>query len=364
MRPNTRLTVRLGPWLAARARRSVTTTSSAASNRDSQTFRLPDGRLLGFAEYGCPDGKPLLYFHGYPSSRFEAKPVDDLARKMGVRFISLERPGFGLSSPQPHRRLLDWPVDVERFAKDKGLDRFAVMGLSGGGPYALACAYALPRGMLTAVGLFASGPQWKAGAHRMTLTRRLTKHMANSWPATLRVTVDAMIRTMRWIAARDVARRRLDRWFARLLAKGQEKPGTDEAKAKLLRSAREERERMVKIVLEEPFAQGADAAVEEARLLSDLDWGFALEDVDFDPIRIWHGSVDVNAPIEMMRWMQRKLPHGILTEFDGDSHYAMGKHIERALTELMEDDARSGRSDATDLDPRADQAHGRRQNGA
>lgn len=65
----------------------------------NQTFKLPDGRVLGFAEYGSPDGKALLYFHGYPSSRLEGKPVDDMARRRGLRFIAIDRPGFGLSSP-------------------------------------------------------------------------------------------------------------------------------------------------------------------------------------------------------------------------------------------------------------------------
>ena len=61
-----------------------------------QTFALPDGRLLGFAEYGYPSGKPLLFFHGFPTSRLEASSGDDAARRRKLRLISIDRPGYGL----------------------------------------------------------------------------------------------------------------------------------------------------------------------------------------------------------------------------------------------------------------------------
>ncbi|KAG7101183.1 hypothetical protein HYQ44_020447 [Verticillium longisporum] len=121
-----------------------------------QEFTLPDGRTLGFAEYGDPRGQPLLYFHGFPSSRLEASVMDDMARQRKIRLLALDRPGFGRSSTQPGQQILDWPTDVVAFATGQNIDRFAVMGASGGGPYALACARALPREMLTGVGLFAS----------------------------------------------------------------------------------------------------------------------------------------------------------------------------------------------------------------
>lgn len=98
-------------------------------DNSSQTFQLPDGRVLGFAEYGNPNGRPLLYFHGYPSSRIEAEAADTMAQRCGIRILSLDRPGFGLSTPQPERTLLDWPKDVQTFAHGMGLERFAVMGL-------------------------------------------------------------------------------------------------------------------------------------------------------------------------------------------------------------------------------------------
>lgn len=106
----------------------------------SFTVRLPDGRVIAAEEYGDPAGPVVLYFHGWPASRLEAGLIANLP----VRLLALDRPGYGRSSPQPGRTLLDWPRDVSDVADRLGLGRFHVVGLSGGAPYAAACAYALP----------------------------------------------------------------------------------------------------------------------------------------------------------------------------------------------------------------------------
>ena len=98
-----------------------------------KTIRLPDGRQLGYAEYGDPDGMPLLFFHGTPGSRLQAQVFDAAARDAGVRMVAPERPGHGLSDVQPKRTILAWTHDVEALADSLHLDRFAAMGISGGG---------------------------------------------------------------------------------------------------------------------------------------------------------------------------------------------------------------------------------------
>lgn len=78
----------------------------------SRVFKLNDGRKLGFVEYGNPQGKPLFFFHGWPGSRFSGKETDKAAKNIGVRIISVDRPGIGLSDFKKDRQLLDWPYDV------------------------------------------------------------------------------------------------------------------------------------------------------------------------------------------------------------------------------------------------------------
>ena len=107
-------------------------------------LRLSDGRALGYAQYGDPEGRPLFFSHGTPGSRTLAQLFDAGARRDGVRLIAPERPGFGRSDFLPDRTFADWPDDVSELADALGFDRFAVAGSSGGGPYAAACAWKLP----------------------------------------------------------------------------------------------------------------------------------------------------------------------------------------------------------------------------
>ena len=101
---------------------------------------LPDGRDLAYEEYGDPAGFPVLSFHGGLSSHLDAAPAGAAAREAGIRLVAPDRPGMGLSTFQPGRTLLDWPEDVTALAHALGIERFAVMGWSAGGPYAAVCA--------------------------------------------------------------------------------------------------------------------------------------------------------------------------------------------------------------------------------
>jgi len=103
--------------------------------------RLKDGRRLGYAKFGVSNGKPLFHFHGYPGSRLEGKLIHETAARCGVDLIAVDRPGMGFSDIKPDRSILDWPNDVIELADLIGIDRFAVEGVSGGGPYSLACAF-------------------------------------------------------------------------------------------------------------------------------------------------------------------------------------------------------------------------------
>src|SRR2546425_2732510 len=120
-----------------------TDSSLRSENSDALVLRLRDGRALGYAEYGDPAGTAVLLFHGLPGSRLSRHPDGSIVRRLGIHLITFDRPGIGLSTPQRKRRIVDWPRDVEEFADARGLDRFAVIGWSGGGPYALVTAHQL-----------------------------------------------------------------------------------------------------------------------------------------------------------------------------------------------------------------------------
>jgi len=119
---------------------------------EPQTLRLSDGRTLGYAEYGDGGGLPVLAFHGVPGARLMYRPGDEAARRAGLRLIAVDRPGFGLSTPLPGRRLEDWRSDVALLVGALRLDRFAIVAISGGGPFGVLTAAAF-RDRVCALGL-------------------------------------------------------------------------------------------------------------------------------------------------------------------------------------------------------------------
>ena len=113
--------------------------------RTNQQVKLRDGRMLGYAEYGSPDGKPVFYFHGFPGSRLDwlLTDPDNTAAEQNARIIAVDRPGMGLSDYQRGRKIADWPDDVIELANALQVDSFSVLGISGGGPYAVSCAFGI-----------------------------------------------------------------------------------------------------------------------------------------------------------------------------------------------------------------------------
>jgi pimeloyl-ACP methyl ester carboxylesterase len=122
----------------------IMTLSEQGTTEPFSTVRLRDGRAIGYLEVGNAAGLLIFHFHGHGSSRLEALVLASKAAATRVRLIALDRPGIGQSDPKPSNQLLDWPDDVAEVADQLEIARFAVEGVSAGGPYALACAYKIP----------------------------------------------------------------------------------------------------------------------------------------------------------------------------------------------------------------------------
>ena len=285
-----------------------------------RTIELSDGRRLGYAEFGDPGGAPVIYFHGWPGARVEGRLGDEAARVSGVRLIAIDRPGMGLSTFQPSRGFVDWPDDVVEVAATLGLDRFAVLGISGGGPYAAACAWKLAD-RLTSAGIVSSlAPFDVPGAiasmgRRNRLTFQLVQHLS-----VLRRIVMAR-------AAWSVSRRP-----ERILESGV--------------TAAEDRQYLnrpnVRKILGqslcEAFRAGSRGPAWEMGLYT-RPWRFRLEEIRA-PVHLWHGEQDVNAPISMGRYLAKSIPGCRATFYPGEAHL----HFVDRLPEILA--ALSARSSA------------------
>lgn len=245
-------------------------------NRDAAAadhmVRLSDGRLLSFAQYGEPDGFPILNAHGGLACRLDVASAASVARTCGVRLISPDRPGVGHSDPQPGRTILDWSRDVAELLDQLHIDRFAVMGWSLGGQYAAAVSYALPQRVTRAVIIAGSLPLSDSGAFKRlpTIDRtyiRLSRQAP--WCARLcframRLAANRTPQLYGWLAAHDLGAAD----GAVLKAEG------------FTTFAHMSRE-----ALRQP--QGV---VEEYRAMA-RPWGFAPEDIAV-PVDIWGGTDD------------------------------------------------------------------------
>ena len=132
------------------ARGVIARTPIAVHNASSKVLTLRDGRRLGYSEFGAPGGRPMLYCHGFPASRLDGQIAHEAALRLDVRLIAPDRPGFGLSDFQAKRRIVDWPRDLLELADALMIARFPLLGISGGAPYAVACAGAIPDRLTTA----------------------------------------------------------------------------------------------------------------------------------------------------------------------------------------------------------------------
>ena len=172
------------------------------------TITLHDGRRVGVKEYGDRKGKPIFQFHGAGSSRYEAAALcgaeADACARVSARLIALDRPGYGASDPLPRRTLLDYPSDVLQVADALGIGKFAVMGVSSGGCYAV--AYTIPRlqpGRLTGVGLVSSdGPHRAADAPSLVGAERTARILLRHLPF-IPALVLKMIRRMMFTSPDD-----------------------------------------------------------------------------------------------------------------------------------------------------------------
>jgi len=132
---------------------AVTTSSEPEDGgpRFEGRIGLRDGRGIGFAEYGVATGRTMFWFHGTPGGRHQVPPAARrFAAANDVRLIALERPGVGGSTPHLYDSLVDWADDVTEVAEQLGVGRFGLIGFSGGGPYALACAHRMPERVVAA----------------------------------------------------------------------------------------------------------------------------------------------------------------------------------------------------------------------
>jgi pimeloyl-ACP methyl ester carboxylesterase len=267
---------------------------------------LDGGRSLGYAEYGDPEGDPVLWFHGTPGARKQIPPdAPALAKERGIRLIGVERPGTGYSTTYAYDRIIDWAEDLEAFADGLGLRKFATVGLSGGGPYVLAACHALPERVVAGAVLGGIGPT--RGPETAPGYTRLLPLAYPFLAALRRPLAELLSATIKGI--RSVASEGYD------LYKNYISPPSDRAvlgdpamKAVFIYD------------LTTALEGGLRAPVSDVVLFG-RHWGFSLRDINV-PVRFWHGDADRIVPLSHGQFQAALVPGAELVVCPGGGHFA------------------------------------------
>ncbi|KAF2434330.1 alpha/beta-hydrolase [Tothia fuscella] len=298
-------------------------------NSSSNTFTLPDGRKLGYAQYGSLTGKPILYCHGLPGSRIEATYHDDLGKSIGARIIAIDRPGHGWSTPNPNRTLLGFVRDIERLAEHLELEFYSVMGVSGGGPSALACAFALPADKLKSVTIVVGlGPPdiGMRGA-------RWQNYAGFTWGYLYFPT------PCKWFFQREPSGRLdlTEEQRAELLLQAVSKPGAVPNEKDLVFLKDEDLLRMMMRSHSEAFTNGFDAVIQDGQLMC-KDFGFRVEDIRPDlPVHLWYAEHDIYVPPNHGVVLKERLGERATLRMEDETHASIQVNFhEEILRELVE----------------------------
>jgi len=284
---------------------------------DHGSMLTHDGRSLAYAEYGTTRGKPVFFFHGMPGSRL-FRPYDEITAGLGVRLICVDRPGYGGSTFQPGRHILDWSGDIAGLADSLEIKKFSVAGHSGGGPYVAACAFALPERVTAAAILSGAGPVETPGAAEgMSAVNRFGFKAGRYLPWTL-------WKLLIWL----IYHRRCTDPAAAMDKDSGHRPQADDEQFRLS----EVRQACVASEVE-AFRQGLRGLAWDARLLT-RSWGFPLEGIHV-PVYIWQGSMDDQATVAMARYFAGKIPGSRLTLCEGEAHLLLFPHWEEILKPLI-----------------------------
>ena len=268
------------------------------------TIVLPDGRKLGFAEFGAANGKPVFWFHGTPGARRQIPPEARLAAdERRVRLIGIDRPGVGDSTPHLYPSFRAWAHDVAAAADCLGLERFGLIGLSGGGPYVLACAHALSERVVAGAVLGgvapAVGPEAAPGG-----AVGLATHFEALF-TTLHEPLGVMLTALVW-ALRPVSSPAFN-LVARLFPPGDR-----------VVFARPEMKAVFIDDIMHGSRWGLRAPIYDVILFC-RPWGFRLRDIRV-PIRFWHGDSDHLVPLQHARHQASLVPDSKLFVRHGESH--------------------------------------------
>lgn len=284
------------------------------------------GRSVGYSEYGDPQGLPVLYCHGTPGSGIECELADQAARRHGLRFISPDRPGYGETDAAYEMGYAAWAQIIKQLLQDLGIERYAVLGISGGGPNALALA-ATDAERIVALTLVcplgqSALPELASAMHPFVqwLLRRMQQTP----------------RSLDWLLLKPIAL--IGRMLPRIAVASMRFYNGRADRPCLSRPAVVQ---LLRKSMRRAFQQGSAGGARDLRLMT-TPWDFSLERITL-PVKLWHGMADELLLPEHSHWFASQLAHPELQLVPGAGHFSLPfDHIEAIMGDLAQRCGKAG----------------------
>lgn len=283
-------------------------------------FKLPDGRMLSYEEVGPKDGEPVVFFHGTVACRLNFRYFEDLAliNRLGLRFFLIDRPGLGRSTFRPQSTMLSFAHDVALFLDGQGVDRAALFSHSCGGPFALAMAVAQPEKVKRVVIGAGPAPYQRVRAQNGVVTGKLLYALCRNQPQLAHLVLRSIWATATYAPAFMI-------WNANKAL-----PQVDQ------KSMEDRRNQQILVeICREAMRMGTKGARQDGALIYG-GWGFEPSQVNL-PVEIWHGTADVNIPIQGGEYLASHIPGAVLHQLEGEGHVSMQRHTGRMFESLLDE---------------------------
>lgn len=280
---------------------------------------LKDGRTLAYTIHGAADGIPVFLFHGNPGSRYMRHPDETIAGRLGVKLITPDRPGYGLSDFQKKRRYLDMADDIAQLADALKITQFGLMGISAGAPYVAATAYALRERVKVGAIISGVAPLDRPGGLDNVAEDYRIAYQTSRWPRPL-------LRLLMALQMRSEARNPSRAWHNVLLRANE----YDQAILQQPQFAEQ-----VRGWRGEAVRDGVRGWVHEAKMIVGK-WGIPLNAINA-PVHLWYWQYDTLTPLQMGQYYEKVLPDTTPHFMEGGGHFAFFEHWEAILTALAED---------------------------
>lgn len=267
---------------------------------------LNDGRKLGYKEYGDSNGFPVIGLHGTPGSRIWFKTDDDISKKIGVRLITIDRPGYGLSTKKKNRKISDFNNDINQLLEELKIRKFSIFGVSGGGAYALSYA-ANQNKLLFKAGIVASIFPFRKGKipKEMCKPNRIAFILARKLPWLLKYTYKKQ-------------KSLIDK-YPQLFISSIKKNISHLCKTDQKIVLNDEITQTTLLHLKEAFNINSNEAVNELRLFYN-DWNINFKTIRAT-VEVWHGEDDTLSPIDGIKYLVTKIPNVRTNYLESQGHF-------------------------------------------